>query len=133
MFVVLGVNALAFRFADFLKDDLFRHLGRYASKTDSQFLEFDFFLYLSLGLYRTSFLERDFADGIRDGIDDFANGIDIDFAGLRIDAASQFFIRFEILARGYNDRVLDRVNHDLRIDSLFSADLIDRLKKNVRH
>ena len=44
MFVVLGVNALAFRFADFLKDDLFRHLGRYASKTDSRFLEFDFFL-----------------------------------------------------------------------------------------
>ena len=59
--------------------------------------------------------------------------IDIDFARIRIDASAKFFVGFEVFAGSDNDRVFDRVDHDLRVDSFFPADLVDRLKKQIRH
>ena len=52
---------------------------------------------------------------------------------VRIDPAAKFFVGFEIFAGGDHDRVFDRVDHDLRVDSFFPADLIDCLKKQIRH
>src|SRR5205823_9581264 len=112
---------------------LLGHLSGNASQADSRFLELDLFLELCVGFYGASFVERDFANRIRDVVDNFTDGIDINFARLRIDASSQFFIGFEVLTGSDNDRVLDRVNYDLWIDPFFSTDLIDRLKKYVRH
>ena len=71
--------------------------------------------------------------GIGDVFDDFSNREHIDFTGFRIDAAAQFFVGLEVLARSDDDRVLDRMDHDLRIDAFLPADLVDRLKKQIRH
>ena len=85
------------------------------------------------GPYFASFVQGNLADRVRDDIHDFPDGKNVDLAGFRIDAAPQILIRLEVFARSHNDRVLDRVDHNLRIDPFFPADLIDRLKKHVRH
>ena len=59
--VILGVNALAFGFADLLKDDLLGHLRRNAAQADGGFQEFDFLVHLRVGLGFARFVQRDFA------------------------------------------------------------------------
>jgi hypothetical protein len=53
---------------------------------------------LGVGLHRTGFVQET-ARGFGDAVDNFADRIDIDFAGVGIDASAQFFVRFEVLAR----------------------------------
>ena len=131
--VVLGVHALALRFADFLKNDLFGHLRRDAAKAHRRLLELEFFFELNIGLHFARFIQRDFAAGVQDRVHYLLHRKDIDFARFRIDAAAQVFVGLEVFARSHNDRVFDRMDDDLRIDPFFSADLIDRLKQHVRH
>jgi hypothetical protein len=45
----------------------------------------------------------DLAHGIGDFLDDLSQGVDIDLAGVRIDAAAQFFVGFEVFTGGDND------------------------------
>src|SRR5262249_12231473 len=80
-----------------------------------------------------SLVESHFAHWIRNCLHDLPNRKDIDFTGFRVETAAQFLIRFEVLARRHNDSVFDCMDDYLWIDAFFSADLIDRLKKHVRH
>jgi hypothetical protein len=96
-------------------------------------LEFDLFFQLGVGFGLTRLIDRDLAYGIYHRIDDLLNSEYVDLPGLRIDPPPQFFIRLEVLARRDDNGVLDGMNDNLRIDAFLSADLIDRLKKHVRH
>ena len=133
MLVVFGVDAFAFRFAHLLKDDLLGQLCRNTAQAHRGLQEFDFFFHLRVRLYPARFVQGDFPHGIGDFFDDFAERIDVDFTRVRIDAAAEFFVGFEVFAGSDNDRVFDRVDHDLRVDSLLPADLVDCLKKQIRH
>src|SRR5262249_17838036 len=81
----------------------------------------------------TRFIEGDFADGIRHVFDDFSQSENIDLSGFRIDASLQLFVGLEILPRCDNDGILNSLDHNLWINSLFSTDLLNRLKKHIRH
>ena len=131
--VVFGVNALAFGFADLLEDDLLGRLRGDAAQAHRGFQEFDFLVHLGIGLGFASFIEGDFTHGIGDFLDDLADREHVDFTSLRIDSSAELFVGLEVFAGCDDDRVLNRVDHDLRIDAFFPADLVDRLKKQIRH
>ena len=73
MLVIFGVNTFALRFTDLLKDDLLGHLRRDAAEADGGFQELDLFFHLRVRFDLARFVHGDFAHGVGDFFDDFAD------------------------------------------------------------
>ena len=56
-----------------------------------------------------------------------------DLAGLLVQLRAHVFLRLVILPRRQRDRILDRRNHNLRIDALIPAQRLNALVKHTRH
>ncbi len=80
------------------------------------------------GIDAPRFGQGHFMRRIVDGFDDFLHGEELDRAGLGIHIRDIIFVGAVMLARGDQHGVLDRVEHDLRVDALFLAQNLDGLK-----
>src|SRR4051794_25038130 len=57
----------------------------------------------------------------------------MDLAGFFIQLGAQVFLRLVVLARGDDDRVFHRTDHNLRINPLFPAQGVNRVVKLTCH
>ena len=66
--------------------------------------------------------------GSSTGFDDFLHREELDRAGLLVQLGDVVLVGAEVLPRGDQHGVLDRVQHDLRVDAFFLAQNLDGLK-----
>ena len=63
----------------------------------------------------------------------WSDGEGADLAALLVEFGAEVLLRLVILSGGYDDRILDRSDHDLRIDALFAAESVDYVVQFTRH
>ena len=127
--VVFLVHTFPFGFANLLKDHLLGHLRRDSAKAIGRFLELQFVVDLRVVLQGLCFLQRNLQRVVFNGVDHFAYREHFDLPALGVEAGAEFFVGLEVLARGDNDGILNRIDNDLGVDPFLSADLVDCLKQ----
>ena len=129
---VFAEDVLALRLAHLLEDHLLGGLRGDAAEDVGPLGELDLhvdFRFLAVQLLR--FLERDLGRRVGHFVDDVLGGEQIDLARLLVEARLQVLVRFVILPRGGEDRVLDRANDDIGFDALLFGECLDRLHEGV--
>src|SRR5262249_1710291 len=125
-------NGLTLGFADFLEDDLLGGLGGDAAEGFGVLRDADFGADFSIGRDTPGFQESHLVSRVFDRLDDFLNGIESDGAGLRVHIGDIVLIGAIVLAGRDQHCVLDRVQHNLRVDALFLAQDFDGLKNRFQ-
>jgi hypothetical protein len=125
---ILVEDSFPFGFADFLEDHLFRGLSRNASQGIGVLGDFHFRADFGFGVDAFRLEQRHFVNRIFHRFDYFLYGVEFDCPGLRIHVRDVIFIRAVMFAGSNQHRILDRVQHDLRIDAFFLAQDFDGLK-----
>ena len=125
----LAVNLLALGLAHALRDDLLGGLRGDAAELLGFLRELDFhpdfgFVAVELAAPRRA---RSRCAGVGDLGDDLAHGVELDLAGLEVEARPQVLVALEHLARRREVRVLDRADDDGRVDALVLRDDVDHL------
>ncbi len=67
------------------------------------------------------------------GLDDGADRVGADLAGLLVELGAEVLLRLVILSGGYDDRILDRTHDNLRIDAFLAAESVDYVVQFTRH
>jgi len=122
--VVLVENGVSLGFANFLKDDLFSHLGGDAPERGGVFVEAEFAADLDLRREFTGLLKRHLIDVILDliaGLDHGFVDVGADLASLTIHLCAHVLLRLVILAGSQGDGILNGANNNPRLDSLIPA------------
>ena len=133
---ILVEDGVALGLADLLKDDLLGHLCGDAAERRGVLVEAELAADLNLGRELASLLEGELVVGVFNEFGRFNNGlVDVgaDLAGLAVHLAAHVFDGLVELAGREGDRILDRANHDLRVDALFAAQNLNRLIQSTCH
>ena len=130
----LAVNLLALGFAHALGDDLLGGLRRDAAELLGFLRELD--LHPDFGFFAVELLrlvERDLACRVRDLGHDLPHRVELDLAGLEVEAGPQILVALEDLARGREIGVFDRADDDGRVDALVLRHDVDHLLQFSSH
>src|SRR5229473_3011316 len=134
---VLVVNGVALSLAYFLEDDLLGQLRCNASENSLGDLGNEqLAARFRVGIELASLVDRYLQVGILDLLGILDNRLDrvgVDLAALLVEHRAQIFLRLVVLASRDDDGVLDRANHDLRVDPLLAADPFDNVVKLACH
>ncbi len=134
---VFVVNGVALGLANFLKNDLLGELRCNASKDafggfrDKQFSAC-FRIRIELACLFNRYLQVRVFDllGI---LDDRLDCVGVDLAAILVEHGAQIFLRLVVLAGCDDNCVLDRADHDLRVDPLLAADPFDNVVELACH
>src|SRR5581483_2485547 len=133
---VLVIDRIALGLAHLLKDDLLGKLGGNASQHVSRLIGAQFAAHFGRGIDPLGIVERDLRERVLDQIVSLDNGahrIGADLAAFFIELRAQVLLRLVVLARGDDNGVFDRGNHNLWIDALLAAESVDYVVQFTRH
>ena len=134
---VFVVNRVAFRFAHLLENHLLRQLRRDASQNAfghfrNLQLAADFERWIDLA----RIFQRDLQVRIFHLLRRLHHGLHrkgVDLSGFLVELGAQIFLRLVVLARGHNNGVFHRADHNLRINAFFPAECVDRVVELACH
>ena len=129
---ILLEDGVAFGLADLLKDHLLGGLGGDAPQRVGVLGDAHFAADFRFGIDAPRLAQRHFMHGIFDGFDGFLDRIEFDRARLGIHVRDVILVGAIVLPSGNQHGVLDRVEHDLRVDAFFLAQDFDGLKNCVQ-
>ena len=134
---VFVVNRVAFGLAHFLENDLLGQLrGDAAQNSFGHLRDQQLAASFRARIQLARLLHRNLEIRVFDLLRTLNNGfhrIGIDLAALFVENCAEIFLRLVILPRRHDDRVLDRADHNLRVDSLFPAHALDDVVKLASH
>ena len=133
---VLVVNRVALGLADLLKDDLLGKLRRNAAQNVGRFIGAQLAAHLSVGIDSPSVFHRDLQVGIFHQLrrlHDALHRIGANLAGFLVQFGAQGFLGLVVLARGDNNGIFHRADHDLGINALLPAQRVDYVVEFTRH
>src|SRR5512143_3682225 len=123
---VFVVNRVALGLADLLKNDLLGELSRNATEDSLRnFRDQQFAAEFCVGIELASLIDRDLQVGIFNllgSLHDRFDRVGIDLAAVFVEHGPQVFLRLIVLAGGDDNGILDRADHNARIDALLTAD-----------
>ena len=126
-------DALPFRLANFLQNHLLGRLGGNASQDIGGLLYFDLSIDRGIGIDPSGRGEGDLVGGVGDRFHHLLDRVNLDPTHILIKRRGQILGGLVVLAGGYQNRVFDGADHNLRIDSLFLAEKIDVLVEQGAH
>ena len=129
---ILLEDGVAFGLADLLKDHLLGGLGGDAAQGVGVLGDAHFAADFHFGIDAPRLAHGHFMHGIFDGFDGFLHRIEFDRSGFGIHVRDVIFVGAIVLPSGNQHGVLDRVEHDLRVDAFFLAQDFDGLKNCVQ-
>ena len=116
-----------------MKDHLLGELGRDTAQSLRLLLEPKFTAQLGFRVASAGFGHADLAGRVGDKVGDDLNGVHFDLAAVGVVVGNQLLAGLVVLAGSDNDRVLESIDDDLRIDALRLTQIFDLSKKTLHH